>query len=189
MSIATLLPFRIHLHGLSLSFHIRPCLSLAPKRVSCVVVQQLSCVQLFSDPMDCMQPARLLCSWDFTGKNTGVSCHVLLQGSFHGMEPVSPAWQVDSSPLSHQGSPTLSQAAYTRVFCFYSFTLCLLIVAFIFKMIITRHVLIVTLSLIFCCFVVLVSSLWFSDFIQCLVWVTFSFFECYLLQDFGLWLP
>ena len=27
-----------------------------------------------------LQPARLLCSWDFPGKNTGVGCHVLLQG-------------------------------------------------------------------------------------------------------------
>ena len=26
-----------------------------------------------------LQPARLLCQWDFTGKNTGVDCHFLLQ--------------------------------------------------------------------------------------------------------------
>ena len=29
-----------------------------------------------------LQPARLLCPWDFTGKNTGVGCHFLLQGIF-----------------------------------------------------------------------------------------------------------
>ena len=29
-----------------------------------------------------LYPARLLCSWDFTGKNTGVCCHFLLQGIF-----------------------------------------------------------------------------------------------------------
>ena len=29
-----------------------------------------------------MQPARLLCLWDSPGKNTGVGCHVLLQGIF-----------------------------------------------------------------------------------------------------------
>ena len=29
-----------------------------------------------------LQPARLLHSWDFPGKNTGVGCHFLLQGSF-----------------------------------------------------------------------------------------------------------
>ena len=27
-------------------------------------------------------PARLLCAWDFPGKNTGVGCHSLLQGIF-----------------------------------------------------------------------------------------------------------
>ena len=27
-------------------------------------------------------PIRLLCPWDFPGKNTGVGCHVLLQGIF-----------------------------------------------------------------------------------------------------------
>ena len=27
-----------------------------------------------------LYPARLLCPWDFSGKNTGVSCHFLLQG-------------------------------------------------------------------------------------------------------------
>ena len=29
-----------------------------------------------------LQPARLLCPWDFPGKNTGVCCHFLLQGIF-----------------------------------------------------------------------------------------------------------
>ena len=27
-----------------------------------------------------LQPAKLLCPWDFPGKNTGVGCHFLLQG-------------------------------------------------------------------------------------------------------------
>ena len=27
-------------------------------------------------------PARLLCQWDFPGKNTGIDCHFLLQGIF-----------------------------------------------------------------------------------------------------------
>ena len=30
------------------------------------------------DPMD-LQPKKLLCPWDFPGKNTGVGCHFLLQ--------------------------------------------------------------------------------------------------------------
>ena len=29
-----------------------------------------------------LEPARLLCPWDFPGKNTGVDCHALLQGIF-----------------------------------------------------------------------------------------------------------
>ena len=40
-----------------------------------------------------LQPARLLCPWDFPGKNTGVGCHFLLQETFPkpGVEPESPA--------------------------------------------------------------------------------------------------
>ena len=33
----------------------------------------------FCNPMDC---SRLLCPWDFPGKNTGGGCHFLLQGIF-----------------------------------------------------------------------------------------------------------
>ena len=36
-----------------------------------------------------LQPSRLLCPWDPPGKNTGVGCHALLQGTFpiQGMNP------------------------------------------------------------------------------------------------------
>ena len=36
-----------------------------------------------------LQPARLLCLWDFPGKNTGVDCHAFLQGIFltQGLNP------------------------------------------------------------------------------------------------------
>ena len=50
-----------------------------------IKVQFSSVAQLcptLCDPMDCMQPARLLCPWDFPGKNTGVGCHSMLQGIF-----------------------------------------------------------------------------------------------------------
>ena len=30
-----------------------------------------------------LQPSRLLCPWDFPGKNTGVGCHFLLQHNFY----------------------------------------------------------------------------------------------------------
>ena len=57
-------------------------------------------------------PARLLCPWDFPGKNSGVGCHILLQGIFQthpGMKPASPALQADSLLLSYQESPSMEQ--------------------------------------------------------------------------------
>ena len=54
-----------------------------------------------------LYPARLLCPWDFPGKNTGVGSHVLLQGicPTQGSNLHLLHWQVDSLPPSHQGSP------------------------------------------------------------------------------------
>ena len=51
--------------------------------------------------------ARLLCPWDFPGKNTGVGCHFFLQKIFlnKGTNPSLQNWQVDSLLLRHQGSP------------------------------------------------------------------------------------
>ena len=68
-----------------------------------VVVYSLSHVQLFCDHMDCSPPG----SWGSPGKNNGVGCHFLLQGIFLTQAPNSHPlhWQVDSLPLSHQGSP------------------------------------------------------------------------------------
>ena len=45
-----------------------------------------------------LQPTRLLCPWDSPGKNTGVGCHLLLQGIFptEGSSPPLSHWQVDS---------------------------------------------------------------------------------------------
>ena len=36
-----------------------------------------------------LSPARLLCPWNFPGKNTGVGYHLLLQGTYAGIKPVS----------------------------------------------------------------------------------------------------
>ena len=46
------------------------------------------------DPVDCSPPS-LLCPWDFSGKDTGVGCHFVLQGMFLA-QGLSPALQVDS---------------------------------------------------------------------------------------------
>ena len=57
-----------------------------------------------------LQPTRLLCPWESLGKNTEVGHHFLLQGIFLTRGP-NPCllhllhWQVDSLPVSHQGSP------------------------------------------------------------------------------------
>ena len=44
-----------------------------------VVFQLLGGIQLLQPHG--LQPSRLLCPWDFPGKNTGVGCHFLLQGT------------------------------------------------------------------------------------------------------------
>ena len=53
-----------------------------------------------------LQPHRLLCPWDFPGKNTGAGCHFLLQGIFltQGSNPSLCSflhWEADSLPLHH----------------------------------------------------------------------------------------
>ena len=47
--------------------------------VSCQSCQLPSCVRL-CDPMDCNPPGSS--PWDYSGKNTGVGCQALLQGTF-----------------------------------------------------------------------------------------------------------
>ena len=51
-----------------------------------------------------LQPTRLLCPWDFPGKNTGVGCHFLLKGIFQtqGSSLSLLHWQAGLSP---QGGP------------------------------------------------------------------------------------
>ena len=57
-----------------------------------------------------LKPDRLLCPWDYPGKNTGVGCHFLLQGIFptQGSNPCLLHWQADSLPLSHLESPNIA---------------------------------------------------------------------------------
>ena len=56
-----------------------------------------------------LQHTRLLCPWDFPGKNTGLDCHYPLQGIFQtqGANPCLQHllhWQADALPLNHLGS-------------------------------------------------------------------------------------
>ena len=61
--------------------------------------------------------ARLLCPWDFPGKNTGMGCHSLLQGIFltQGLNPHLLHWQAGSLPLSHLGSQIRTPALFTEI--------------------------------------------------------------------------
>ena len=64
-----------------------------------------SCLTL-CDPMDRMEPARLLCPWNSLAQNTGVSSHFLLQGIFPtqaGIKSRSPSLQVNSLPSDPPG--------------------------------------------------------------------------------------
>ena len=59
-----------------------------------------------------LEPTRLLCPWDFPGKNTGVGSHFLLQGIFptqglnlHLQRLLH--WQADSFTTEPPGKPPL----------------------------------------------------------------------------------
>ena len=58
------------------------------------------------NPMDCSPPGSSV-HRDSPGKNTGVSCHALLQGIFptQGSNLCLPYYQAESLPLHHLGSP------------------------------------------------------------------------------------
>ena len=79
---------------------------------ACVSAKSLLLCPTLWDLMDCSLPGS--CPWDSLGKNTAVGCHALLQGIFptQGLNPhllwTAPALQLDSLPLSHQGSPYCS---------------------------------------------------------------------------------
>ena len=51
-----------------------------------------------------LQPTRLLCPWDFPGKNTGMGSQFLFQGIFltQGSNLLLLHWQVGSLPLSYR---------------------------------------------------------------------------------------
>ena len=70
-----------------------------------------------------LQPSRLLCPWDFPGKNTGVGCQALLQGIFptQGSNPGLLHCKWILYQLSYQGSPDIgisSVQSLSRVWLF-----------------------------------------------------------------------
>ena len=73
------------------------------KRVENKVLVTQSCPTL-CDPMNCSLPSRILCPWDFPGKNTGMGSHSLLQEIFsiQGSNPRLSHWRQILYHLSHQ---------------------------------------------------------------------------------------
>ena len=71
-----------------------------------------------------LSSVRLLCPWDSPGKNTGVGCHFLLQGTFstQGSNPGLLHCRQILYSLSHQGSPmcTMSSPYKTKLCRIYS---------------------------------------------------------------------
>ena len=61
--------------GCEVGWSTMPAFQAPSEQVSIVHL----CTTLY-DPMDYIQSAKLLCPWNSPGKNTGVSCHCLLQG-------------------------------------------------------------------------------------------------------------
>ena len=68
-------------------------------------VYLLSHVQLFATPGTVARH----CPWDFPDKNTGMGCHLLLQGIFltQGSNLHLLHWQAGSLPLSHKENPNM----------------------------------------------------------------------------------
>ena len=69
-----------------------------------------------------LQPARLLCPWDFPGKSITVGCRFLLQGVLlsQGLNPRLLHRQVDSLRLSHLGSPVKNLPITKRKPCLWT---------------------------------------------------------------------
>ena len=60
-----------------------------------------------------LQPARLLCRWNFAGKNTGVGCHFLLQRSPDLYKIGWQTFSVKGKTLSSEGLGSLSHSYST----------------------------------------------------------------------------
>ena len=70
------------------------------------------CSVLSNSATPWLWPTRHLCSWNLSGKNTGMGCHILLQGIFLTQWSNSHLlhlfhWQADSLPLNYLASPII----------------------------------------------------------------------------------
>ena len=60
---------------------VRKAEILSPPHTCCCCLVAKSRIWLFVTPQT-IYPSRLLCLWVFPGRNTGLGCHFLLQGTF-----------------------------------------------------------------------------------------------------------
>ena len=89
--------------------------------------ESASCVSVCSVTSDSLQPhglqpTRLLCGYNFPGKNTGVDCHFLLQRNFPNQGSDSRLlpllhWQAGSLPLHHLTPPLTMFFTWSEHFC------------------------------------------------------------------------
>ena len=81
------LSFNIIIFEMEILFHSpQGCCEKGDQMLCAEVLSKSHCLVAKScptlcNPIDC-SPTRLLCLWDFLGKNTGVGCNFLLQGIF-----------------------------------------------------------------------------------------------------------
>ena len=89
------------------------CGQFQTKSVICSTCAGMLSHLVMSDsvPPHGLYPDGILCPWNFPGKNTGMGCHVLLQGIFltQGLNQSLLHWQVSSSPPAPPGKPLLSR--------------------------------------------------------------------------------
>ena len=106
-------------------YFLLPCYNTRPREPvhMCVYVCVCSVVSDSLQPHR-LQFTRLLCPWNYSGKNTGVGCLVLLQGLFptQGLNLCLLPWQVDSLPLSHLKSSINWLFTYPLKSCLCIFT-------------------------------------------------------------------
>ena len=78
----------------------------------------------YCNPMD-YNPPRLLCPWDFPGKNTGVGCHFLLQGTFptQGLKNLADSLQLGHRELIHDITTQKYHPSHTGKHPFLHFSL------------------------------------------------------------------
>ena len=103
-------------------FFIVTCITMVFLNVCvCVCVCALSVISDSLQPHG-LQPTKLLCPWNFPGKNTAVYCKFLLQGIFQTQGSNSPLlrllrWQVGSLPVEATGETHFPARSYNGMSC------------------------------------------------------------------------